>query len=579
MRDPYVSAAKWLLGRLVWLLVIVAILVVARLYADESRLLLAELRGLAPDAGLVRTLEQGRMELAALARAREHEAQRRLDAAASRPSAWIVERQRQIGREISVRRARERSPVQRTLALLTGGDFRDDFRNEIEVKVLEAELDALGRIQSRVEREQHSRVEAQRTFDQARERILRAYRTWRTRQTELDELEREHPLAVRIPGTAEHRRAAGLRPRVAALLAEADRAATQFFEARDRLATPAVTSAAAVLLQSGAHGALRPLEELIAARRDELAAAEERMRQIRDAARAVVLPAVLILVAVTFSPVAIRAFWYFIVAPAAARRPPVRLLPGAGGELALPGEPPGPERARRVVSAVSQALAVDEREEALVHPAYLQSSSVRGRKDTKWLLDWRYPLTSLACGMVALTRIRGGREDSFVVSSKNDAFSEIGVLGLPEGSSLALQPRSLVGVIQPRSRPIRIESHWRLGSLSAWLTLQFRYLVFHGPATLIVQGCRGVRVERAGSGRSIDQAATIGFTANLDYSTTRSETFGAYLLGEHGLFNDNFAGGPGCYVYEEMPYFRRRTGITGRGLQGLTDALLKAFGI
>jgi hypothetical protein len=32
-------------------------------------------------------------------------------------------------------------------------------------------------------------------------------------------------------------------------------------------------------------------------------------------------------------------------------------------------------------------------------------------------------------------------------------------------------------------------------------------------------------------------------------------------------------------VYEEMPYLGRRTGITGRGLEGLTDGLLKVLGI
>jgi len=31
-------------------------------------------------------------------------------------------------------------------------------------------------------------------------------------------------------------------------------------------------------------------------------------------------------------------------------------------------------------------------------------------------------------------------------------------------------------------------------------------------------------------------------------------------------------------VYEEMPYLGRRTGITGRGLEGLTDGLLKVLG-
>ena len=40
-----------------------------------------------------------------------------------------------------------------------------------------------------------------------------------------------------------------------------------------------------------------------------------------------------------------------------------------------------------------------------------------------------------------------------------------------------------------------------IGHLAAWLTLQFRYLVFHGPCKLIVQGTRdpfGTREEVAG---------------------------------------------------------------------------------
>jgi hypothetical protein len=50
-------------------------------------------------------------------------------------------------------------------------------------------------------------------------------------------------------------------------------------------------------------------------------------------------------------------------------------------------------------------------------------------------------------------------------------------------------------------------------------------------------------------------------------------------MGMRGLFNDNFSGGPGFYVYEEMPNFGRKSGITGRGLEGLTDGLLKVLGI
>jgi len=104
-------------------------------------------------------------------------------------------------------------------------------------------------------------------------------------------------------------------------------------------------------------------------------------------------------------------------------------------------------------------------------------------------------------------------------------------------------------------------------------------MAFHGPVDLIVQGCRGVRIEKADSGRSINQAATIGFSANLSYATRRCETFGAYFLGKQELLNDTFKGEHGFYVYEEMPHYGKKTGLTGRGLEGLTDSLLKVLGI
>jgi hypothetical protein len=114
---------------------------------------------------------------------------------------------------------------------------------------------------------------------------------------------------------------------------------------------------------------------------------------------------------------------------------------------------------------------------------------------------------------------------------------------------------------------MHITRHWRLGSLHAWLTLQLRYLVFHGPCRLILKGCRGVRAEepRADQPRMINQAATIGFSANLDYRNTRCETFVSYLRGKEALFNDLFAGGPGRFVYEEVPG-NHRAG-SGRGLE------------
>jgi len=104
---------------------------------------------------------------------------------------------------------------------------------------------------------------------------------------------------------------------------------------------------------------------------------------------------------------------------------------------------------------------------------------------------------------------------------------------------------------------MKITSHWRLGSLHAWLTFQLRYLVFHGPVTLIVSGCRGVRVEPAQAGRKINQSATIGFSANLAYSSRRSETFYSYLSGKQPLLHDSFVGDSGSYLYQEIPLASR----------------------
>ena len=277
------------------------------------------------------------------------------------------------------------------------------------------------------------------------------------------------------------------------------------------------------------------------------------------------LPAALaILLAIIVLPIAIKAFLYFVVAPLAQRRPPLRLLPSAAGRVGA-----------GTASAVSIPVVLNEDEELLVHAGYLQSSPLHAQKSTKWLLDARLPLSSLFSGMFMLTRIHSSAEP-IVVSATRDPLGEVGIVELEEGAAFACQPRALAGVVQRRADPIRITRHWRFG-LQGWLTLQLRFLVFHGPGRLIMKGCRGVRVERASAARLINQAATLGFSANLAYGNARSETFVSYLAGKDELFNDLFEG-DGVYVYEEMPA-AERAGGAGRYLRGFSDALLKVFGV
>jgi hypothetical protein len=423
-------------------------------------------------------------------------------------------------------------------------------------------------------------AEAQRVeLERLRQRHASLYVQWLAVGQERDALEQMHWVTSRVPGTAEYQQIQALNERRSQLLTD-----NQHADADYRRQLAMVNGARALtplpplaLPPSTVNDALQPL----LARMDDLRKLE-RVNWVGKLWRPVqeVLPtALLILLGVILTPIAIKAFFYFVLAPLAARRPPVRLLPDSDGVLTL----------ETGTSSVSRAITVDSVHELLVHPEFLQSASVAGEKTTQWLLNWRFALTSLSAGMVALTRIRCDVPETFVISATHNALAEIGVLNLPAGSAVVMQPHNLVGVMQQRDTPLRITAHWRLTSLHAWLTLQLRYLALHGPARLIVQGCRGVQVEPATGGRAINQAATIAFSANLPYSTRRCETFAAYLLGQQELLNDCFGSARGAgiseardagyFVYQEMPHADRKAGITGRGLEGVTDSMLKVLGV
>lgn len=286
-----------------------------------------------------------------------------------------------------------------------------------------------------------------------------------------------------------------------------------------------------------------------------------------------VTAALWILAGVILVPPLTRLLLYYGVAPVVGRLRPICIIPNEHA----------PEIADPPRSAVSLSLQVGPEEELLVRPGNLQSSSLLARKDTQWLLNYRFFLASLASGMYGLTRIRaeGDEATRVVLSAKGDGLTELGLIELPSGASAIIRPRALAAVVKPRQSPVSISRHWRLASLHAWLTLQLRYLALHGPCRLVLKGARGVRAEAPvpEQPRLIDQAATLGFSANLLYQTTRCETFNAYFFGHERLFNDLFGGGPGRFFYEEMPSGAGARSSVVRTLEGLRDAALKVVGI
>lgn len=296
-----------------------------------------------------------------------------------------------------------------------------------------------------------------------------------------------------------------------------------------------------------------------------------------------VLPTALgLLLAWWLVPAAIRAFAYFVMAPLAGRRPPVVIGDRAAGAKAAmaamaPQLAPGGGSVR--ISAVSHRVVLGAGDELLVRPAYCQSLPAGAHPRTALLFDWRRPLTSIAAHLWLLTRLRCAQRAEIVVSSTSDPLDELALVELASGEALVLQPRALVGLVHPGGQGPSIRSHWRIGSLHAWLTLQLRYLAFEGPAILVVKGCRGVRIERAASGRMVSQAATLGFSANARYGTVRAEPFLPYLRGVQPLFNDRFEGDEAYYLYEEVPRNARARRGGRNPLEMLAEAGLKAFGI
>ena len=450
-----------------------------------------------------------------------------------------------------------------------GVAYVEQKKLEVEIILLQQELDYLKQL--------IAFITVSKELESLRVNHVIAYNKLRVNESAQNRLETENPLAINNPVYYEYWRLKTLQKDRKPLV-ENNQSANVAYQQKNKLVQAIKESKREFNIKKDQiDAALLPIQITINEQKKRIE--ENWFKKATGKINEVVWAAAGILLAIILVPVAIKAFLYFVLAPLASRRPPICLLPEVSGAIEGVAESTENGLSQTKVSAVSLQLNVDKGQELLIHSEYLQSSSVSGVKDTKWFLNNSYPLSSLASGMVALTRIRSTSYESIVISSMKDPLSEVGIISLPIGSAVAMQPRGLVGVLYRKDMPIRITRHWRLFSLNAWLTLQLRYLIFHGPAKLIVKGCRGIRVERAGTGRRIKQSATIGFSANLQYSTTRCETFTPYLMGKEELLDDSFAGDYGFYIYEEIPNFGKKSGITGRGLEGFTDSLLKVFGI
>ena len=450
-------------------------------------------------------------------------------------------------------------------------------RTKVTLTLLQQERDYLAALRAHVDA-LANRQGALNRLAQLHAAHVNAHAAYEGARKRRDAFRTEAGLSARLFFTGAHRQLQVLDREVADRLAANEAAHMDFVAQRallDRL--PSLTAPPIFQVnESSLAAAAAPLQDRLRQAND--LAAENHLWQAYQAVRPVFPTAAWVFFGWLAVPAAIRAFFYFVLAPLAARRPPVVI--GAPS----PHQPTTPLRKSPAggdarISAVSQQIVLTAGQELVLRPAYCQSQPTGVSVGTRFLFDRRRWLTSIAAHLWVLTRLRASKDAVVVVSSTVDPLEELALLDIAAGEAFVLQPRGLVGMLYRTEQRPRIRSHWRLGTLHAWLTLQLRYLSFEGPATLIVRGCRGVRLEPASTDRTVSQDATLGFSTGIDYATVRAEPFFPYLTGKRPLLQDRFTGQHGCYLYEEVPR-SDRPGQRGRNpVEVLIDAALKAFGI
>ncbi|MDN2709705.1 hypothetical protein O0880_09760 [Janthinobacterium sp. SUN118] len=541
-----------------------------------GRLLLAEWRAYSASSDAIAALRLASVTADGHGAGLASAATARMHALTHASQATIAARLSEVQTQLAALRAQQQ-PSLFTIPLPDAGVLaahaQDEARRRVEIEVLAQEARYLLALQAAISGE-----DARHTLARLHAAHVSAYAALQQNIRQRQQLEAQHPLAARLPGSDAHAQLSRLEAQGQRLREINLHAYRAWLAQRARTSdtTNAARPAPFAIDQAALAGALAPMHAAMAATETQLA--RNWIGRWRAPVLDVAPTAALLVLSAILLPLAIKAFFYFVLAPLASRLQPLsiaRELQLAGDALPLSPSLPGESR----ISAVSQALRLAPGQVMLIHPEYLQSSPVSTRNRTQWLLDWRFPLTSLAAGMVALTRLHSDEPASVTISASDDPLLEVAIVHLPAGSALVFQPRGLVGLLCDAGQPLTMSSHWRLGSLHAWLTLQLRFIVFRGPVTLIVRGCRGVRLERAGQGRAISQSATLGFSTDVLYSTLRSETFIPYLRGQQALLNDRFDGDNGVYLYEETPRHGKQPGKVGSWFEGLTDALLKVFGI
>jgi hypothetical protein len=278
---------------------------------------------------------------------------------------------------------------------------------------------------------------------------------------------------------------------------------------------------------------------------------------------------------------------YYVFAPLVTRGRPARLAGGEGG-MPFAGE-----------AGTEVRVQLWPGERLLARRGFVADDGggateglARGKRA---LLSWRFPVSSLLCGMTRLVELRNTRAGAprrvplrgAAGPGAGRGQAELTIIHVAEGASLVMRPRWLAGVVGRADEPVQIRGHWRAPGPGAWVSGQFRHLEFTGPCRLVVASRRGVKVEQMEAGaeggrepaRRANRGEAIAFTPGLRFRPARAESFWSYCRGMSLLFDDLFVGSGVVLLTKRAPGSDGPPGWPGRFLAARWRGFQKLLGL
>lgn len=276
-----------------------------------------------------------------------------------------------------------------------------------------------------------------------------------------------------------------------------------------------------------------------------------------------------------FGPLVVRFVFFYVFAPRVARGNPVRLNPTMS---AFPwvGE-----------SETTVSTSLWPGEVAKVRRKFLHTSEDGAMRRTRALLDWRWPLMSLASGLFNLVELRNGTAGAqfhLTFSRRRKPHAQLTLAQIPDGGALVVRPSYIAAIVHEADRAPKIRRRWQLFRWQSWITGQFCYFEIGGPCRLVLAGRPALETERLteteanpAPARRAGRRATVGFTPNLEYGLVRTGRFWDYYRAENSLF-DAYLAGVGCVVLQSPVQTEPQNGAMSALASG-KDRIRKLVGL